>query len=153
MSEFRYGPVELYLVGIEGERPDPATIEAIVELIEGRLVRLLDFLVISKDEDGEVTVTEIEDDSDEYGLGTVELDAVGIAGDEDIEEFAELIPPGSAAALVALELTWARRLAQRLAESGAEVLSHERIPAPVVNALVELAEDELEDDELEEDKA
>jgi hypothetical protein len=147
MTEFRYGPVELYLVRIEGDRPDPATIAAIVELIDGGLVRLLDFILISKDEDGEVEVLEIEDDTDEFGLGEIELDAVGIAGDEDIEEFAELIPPGGAAVLVALELTWARRLAQRLSESGAEVLSHERIPAPVVNALVDAAEVEFDDEE------
>jgi hypothetical protein len=145
MTEFRYGPVELYLVGFEGERPDPGTVAAIAELIEGGLVRLLDFLVISKSEDGEVSVVEIEDDTEAYGFGTIELDAVGIAGDEDIEEFAELIPPGGAAALVALELTWARRLATRLDESGAVILSHERIPAPVVNALVELAEEEEQD--------
>ena len=145
MTEFRYGPVELYVVGFEGDRPDPDTISAIVELIEGGLVRLLDFLVISKDADGEFSVIEIEDDSEEYGFGSVELDAVGIVGDEDVEEFAELIPPGGAAALVALELAWARRLAQRFAESGAIVLSHERIPAPVVNALVDLAEEEAEE--------
>jgi hypothetical protein len=142
MTEFRYGPVELYLVGIERERPDPATIEAIVELVEAGTVRLLDFLIISKDEDGEVTVTEVEDDPDEYGLGTVEMDAAAIVGDEDVEEFAELLEPGSAAALVALELTWARRLSQRFAESGAGILTQEHITAPVVNALVDLSEDE-----------
>lgn len=145
MTEFRHGPVELVLVGFEGDRPDPRTIEAIVELIEGGLVRLLDFVIVSKSDDGEVSVVEIEDDSEAYGFGTVELDAVGIAGDEDVDELAELIPPGGSAALVALELTWARRLAQRVSESGAVILSHERIPAPVVNALVELAEQEEED--------
>jgi hypothetical protein len=145
MTEFRYGPVELYLVGFEGERPDPQTVSAIADLVEGGLVRLLDFLLISKDDDGEITVVEVE--QDDPHLGALELDAVGIAGEEDVAELAELIPPGGAAALVALELTWARRLAQRFTDSGAVVLSHERIPAPVINALVDLAEADLADED------
>lgn len=36
MTEFEYGPVDLHLVGFEGDRPDPGTLEAIGELIEGR---------------------------------------------------------------------------------------------------------------------
>ena len=71
MAEFRYGPVELYLVGFEGDRPSPDT----------------------------------------------------------------------AAALAALELVYARRLADKLASSGGVVLSAERIPAPIVNAVMDLAEE------------
>jgi uncharacterized membrane protein len=142
MTAFRYGPVELYLVGFEGERPDPGVIQALVELLEGGLVRLLDFVIIARSEDGEVTVTEIEDQTEEYGFGSVELEAIGIAGDEDIAEFAELIPPGAAAALVALELSYARTLADRLDASGGVVLRSERIPAPIVNAIVDAVEGE-----------
>lgn len=144
MVEFRYGPVELYLVGFEGDRPDPGVIAALVEQLEGGLVRLLDFVIISKSDDGEITVTEVEDQTQEYGFGDVELAEIGLAGDEDIEELAELIEPGTSAALVTLELLYARQLASRLAASGGVVLSAERIPAPVVNAILDAAE--LEDE-------
>lgn len=144
MVEFRYGPVELYLVGFEGDRPDPGVIAALVEQLEGGLVRLLDFVIISKSDDGEITVTEVEDQTQEYGFGDVELAEIGLAGDEDIEELAELIEPGTSAALVTLELLYARKLASRLAASGGVVLSAERIPAPVVNAILDAAE--LEDE-------
>ena len=50
MAEFRYGPVELYLVGFEGDRPSPDTAAALAELVEGGLVRLLDFVIVSKAE-------------------------------------------------------------------------------------------------------
>ncbi|MCS0499608.1 DUF6325 family protein [Protaetiibacter mangrovi] len=140
MTEFRYGPVELYLVGFEGDRPDPGVVQALVDLLEGGLVRLLDFTIISRGEDGEVTVVEIEDETEEYGFGTIELEAVGIAGDEDIAEFAEHIPPGASAALIALELSYARTLAQKLDASGGVVLRTERIPAPIVNAIVDAVE-------------
>jgi hypothetical protein len=86
MADFEYGPVDLYLVGFEGDRPGPGVLEAIGELIEGGEIRLLDFLVISRHDDGAVFVTEFADVSDEYGFGTVELEAVGLVADEDAKE-------------------------------------------------------------------
>ena len=139
MAQFDYGPVELHLIGFEGDRPDPSVIEALVDLIQAGIVRLLDFTIVSKSEAGEVTVTEIEDETEEYGFGGVELAEIGIAGDEDIAEFATMIAPGTSAALVALELLWARRLAERFASSGSVILRSERIPAPVVNEVLTLA--------------
>lgn len=143
MAEFEYGPVDLYLVGFEGDHPDPATVEAIVELVQGGEVRLLDFLVVSKSNDGDVSFVELEELGDAIVLDEGTLDAAGIVGEEDVADFAEMIPAGTSAALVALELVWAKKLASRFAESGAELLQAERIPAPVVNAvLVEAVEGE-----------
>jgi uncharacterized membrane protein len=141
MTEFAFGPVELYLVGFEGDRPSPGVMSALLDLMDGGLVRLLDFVIVSKSDAGEVTVIEVEGDED-YGFGDVELIATGITGDEDIDELAELIPPGGSAALVALEMAYARTLAERLADSGGVVLRSERIPAPIVNAVLEAAEKE-----------
>ena len=141
MADFEYGPVEMLLIGFEGERPGPSVVEAIADLIEGGLVRLLDLTFVSRSELGEVSTIEIEDVSEEYGFGGVELEAVGLAADEDIAEFAELIPLGTSAAVVVIELVWAKHLASKLAQSNGAVLAFERIPAPVVNAvLAEIAE-------------
>jgi Family of unknown function (DUF6325) len=35
MAGFTYGPVELYLVGFEGDRPNPSVIAALTDLLEG----------------------------------------------------------------------------------------------------------------------
>ncbi|HAQ59948.1 MAG TPA: hypothetical protein DCR63_06035 [Microbacterium sp.] len=137
MVAFAYGPVELYLVGLENERPVPGVVDALAEVLDAGLVRLLDLVLISRDEDGNLTVVEVEDDPDYYGFEGVELAAVGIVGDEDIAELSEIVEPGTSAVLVALELAWARRLSEELSASGGELLSVERIPAPVVNALID----------------
>ena len=142
MADFEYGPVELYLVGFEGDRPDDGTLEAIAELIEGGEIRLIDLLVISRAEDGTVSFTDWEDVSEEYGFGTVELEVVGLVADEDVQELAQGLPPGTSGALLAIELLWAKRLASKFAASGGVVLQTERIPAPVVNAVLAEAEGE-----------
>ena len=139
MAEFRYGPVELFLLGLEDERPDPAFIASLVELVESGIVRILDFVLVSKSESGEVSVDEIEEDSADYGA--LDLVLSGITGDEDIEALGDLVPAGGSAAVVAIELLYARKLADSLASTGGVVLSAERIPAPIVNALVDAIEE------------
>ncbi|HWI31244.1 MAG TPA: DUF6325 family protein [Microbacterium sp.] len=141
MAEFRFGPVELYLIGFEGDRLSPGVVSALTDLVESGVIRLLDLVIVSKGDDGEVTVTEVVDESDEYGFGSVEFHAQGVAGGEDIDEFADLIPPGTSAALIAFELAFARQLVSRFAESGGIVLRAERIPAPIVNAVIDAAEE------------
>ena len=138
MTEFTYGPVELHLVGIQGDRPDPGVVQALGDLLEGGLLRLLDFVIITKSATGEISVVEVDDEGE--GFGGLEPAATGVVGDEDIEEFAEYVEPGSSAALVAFELVYARTLAEKLDTSGAAVLHSERIPAPIVNHALGLAE-------------
>lgn len=141
MSDFDFGPIEMLLVGFAGERPGPGVVEAIADLIGDGLVRLLDLTFISRSSDGEVTVREIDDVSDEYGFGDVVLESRGIAADEDIAEFADDIPLGSSAALLVVELAWAKHLASRLAQSDGAVLSYARVSAPIVNgALAAIAD-------------
>ncbi len=138
MTEFTYGPVELHLVGIEGDRPDPGVVRALGDLLEGGLLRLLDFVIITKSASGEISVVEVDDEGEAFG--GLEPAATGVVGDEDIEEFAEHVESGSSAVLVAFELVYARTLAEKLDASGATVLRSERIPAPVVNIALGLAE-------------
>ena len=134
MTPFTLGPVEFYLISLADSQPAEAVIDELRDVLTTGTVQLLDLVVISKSDAGDVTVTEIEAD--------VDLGAPGLAGDDDIAEFAAVIEPGTTAALVALELTWAKRIAEKLAAAGSEVIGVERIPAPVVNALLESIEDD-----------
>jgi hypothetical protein len=141
MAEFEYGPVDIYVVSFEGSRPDDATLAALGDLMVSDQVRLLDLLIVARGDDGEITVREFEEFRDEFGFTVLELEATGAIGDEDVEELAELIPPGTAGAMMALELLFAKRLASAFAASGGEVLQVERIPASVVNEVFAAAAD------------
>ncbi|GAB3389954.1 hypothetical protein GCM10027568_12940 [Humibacter soli] len=140
MADFRYGPVELLLVGYEAERPDTASLAELANLVEGGQLRVLDIVIISKDESGELTIAEIEDEDNEYDFGA-ELLVAGLISEEDIAGVAELVQPGTSATFVALELAFLRSLAEKVATGGGVVLSDDRIPAPIVNALIDVAEE------------
>lgn len=142
MNDFRFGPAEFYLVGFEGERPDPATFRALTDLIDSGVVRLLDFVLLSKSASGEVEIVELDDDDGDLGLDDFQPIAAGLAGEEDVEALAAALDPGQSAAVVVLELTFARALAQSLAAAGGQVLRSERVPAPVVNAMMDILDQE-----------
>jgi hypothetical protein len=142
MAEFEYGPVDIYLVGFPGERLDDNTLASLGALMVSDAVRLLDLLIVSRGENGELTIREFEEFRDEYGLTVVELEASGIIGDEDVDELGGAIAPGTSGAILALELVFAKQLASNFAAAGGEVLQVERIPAQVVNEVLAAASDE-----------
>lgn len=144
MNDFRFGPAEFYLVGFEGERPDPATFRALTDLIASGTVRLLDFVLLTKSAAGEIEILELDAEEGAFGFGDLEPIAAGLAGEEDVEGLASAVPAGQSAAIVVLELAYARKLAQNLAAAGGQVLRSERVPAPVVKAMMDILDQEGE---------
>lgn len=144
MAEFEYGPAEFMVAQFDTDRPSAGVVQAILDLVESGTVRLLDLVFVERHPDGSVDIIELEQIGDEIGLADVTLDASGIAGDEDVQEIAELLEPGSTGAVLVIEHVWAKTLASRFFESGGVVLHSERIPAPVLNAVAAEAYEELE---------
>lgn len=136
MTDFAYGPVDILLVGFGNAKPHQNLLTALIDTLQTDAVRLIDLVLVSRSEDGSLEVEEIEDVSEVYGLGTVELEASGIASAEDLDALAAQLPAGHSAAVVVLEHTWARRLASALASEEGEVLASERVPAAAVNDLL-----------------
>jgi hypothetical protein len=114
-------------------------LHALAAQIEAGVVRLLDFVIVSRSEAGMLNADEI--DLAEFSLGNLDPLLPGIVAEEDVTALGRQLAPGDAAAIVAFELVWARELAEQLAADGSYVLESTRIPAPVVNALVELADE------------
>lgn len=139
-SQTGFGPVELDVISLDRPTVSPALLHALAKQVDAGVVQLLDLMVVARSEDGE-TIETVEIDPSEFGLGNLEPLAPGLAADEDVLALASQLPPGGAAAVVALELVWARELAAQLAADNSFVVATERIPAPVVNAIVELTAD------------
>lgn len=135
-NDVPYGPVELMVVSLTPGGPSPEVMGALEAQVQAGTVRVLDFVVVAKDALGEVTVTELELDA--IGGAVLDLALPGLTGEEDIALLAESLEGGETAAIVALELVWARDLGARLAAEGSEVIAAERIPSAVVNEIAAL---------------
>lgn len=142
MKEFRFGPVEFYLVGFDGDRPDPSTFGALTDLVSTGVVRVLDFVLVMRTADGDLEILELEEAEEPLTLDGLEPIVSGLASEDDVRALAEVVPPGRSAAVVVLELLFARTLAQAVAQAGGQVLRSERVPAPVVNAVMDILEQE-----------
>jgi len=95
--------------------------------------------MIMKDEDGSVEASELRDaDDSEIGeLRAVERDLAILLAEEDIEEIGETLEPGSAAAVLVWENTWAAPFGSAVRRSGGELLGNGRIPIQAMIAAVE----------------
>ncbi|GII98894.1 hypothetical protein CLV28_2681 [Sediminihabitans luteus] len=138
-AEAGFGPVEFIVVGLPGGGvPDAVTAE-IRRLVEADVVDLLDVAYVSASVDGELTTKELEDLEEYPALAEVGLDMPGLAGEEDLQEVAESLEPGTSALVLVVEHTWSRGFVGAVTASGAAVLQSTRIPADVVNEVAALA--------------
>jgi hypothetical protein len=134
MTTFDYGPIELYAIGFDGDRPGPAVLAAIDDLVAAGTVNVLDLVFARRSPEGELEILELSDTTDDGGVPA--LDLAGLAGEEDILYLAESLEPGSSAAILVVELLWAKAFASALYNAGGAVIAREGIPAPIVNAFL-----------------
>ena len=134
MTTFDYGPIEFYAIGFDGDKPGPGILQAIDDLVATGTINVLDLVFATRSPEGELTVMELSDTTDDGGAPA--LDLAGLAGMEDIEALAEQVPPGTSAAILVVELLWAKAFAAALYDAGGAVIAREGIPAPVVNAFL-----------------
>lgn len=139
MSTETFGPVEVYAFAFPHERVPDRVKAAVVDVIASGAVTLLDLLVIRKANDGAVEIVEAEDLGDQIDITDIEIARPGMAGQEDVDDVAAGLPPGTVAVMLVIEHTWSRGFVGELAASGGIVVAAERIPAEVVNELAALA--------------
>lgn len=132
MTTFDYGPIEFYVIGFTGDRPGPAVLGAIDDLVATGTVNLLDLVFARRSPDGELEILELSDTIDDGGVPALSL--AGLTGEEDIETLASSVPPGASAAIMVVELLWAKAFAGTLYDAGGFVVARQGIPAPLVNA-------------------
>jgi hypothetical protein len=133
------GPVEYLICSFPGNNFNGELAPALAQLIDDKVIRILDLLFLSKDEDG--TVLSFEIDQLEELAPFMELDgeAGGFLLEEDVEHAADALAPNSSAVLIIWEDLWAAPFADALFNSGGVVLEGGRIPRDVIEAAVSAA--------------
>jgi hypothetical protein len=111
--------------------------------MESGTVRVLDLLLVTKDEDGTISVAELRDHDDSLvgELRSLEADLSLMLAVEDVERIGGDLELGSAAAVLVWENTWAAPFASAVRHSGGELLAMGRIPT---QALIAAAEEDRE---------
>lgn len=135
------GPIDYVLVEWPGRQPNGEVAPHLVELVDRGLIRILDLAFIAKGEDGSVAGLELADLGGEVAeLSIFEGAASGLLSDEDIDEAGNALEPGTSAALLIFENTWAAPFASAVRRSGGQLVASGRIPVQAVLAALDAAE-------------
>lgn len=131
------GPIDYLVVEWPGRQPNGEVAPHLIDLVDRGLIRILDLLLIAKGEDGSVEAIEI---GEVPALAEFEGAASGLVDDEDLEEAAGVLEPGTSAALLVYENRWAAPFASAVRRSGGQLVSSGRIPIQAVLAALDAAE-------------
>lgn len=132
-----HGPVDFVLLEFSGNRLTGRAAEELLNLVERGIVHVYDVLIVGKDADGMPYALDLAEAAEEVG-GFAQLHGArsGILADEDLRQAAEVMEPGTLAALIVYENLWAIPFVAAARESGGELIAGGRIPAQdVMDAL------------------
>jgi Family of unknown function (DUF6325) len=102
-------------------------IDELVTLVDAGTIRLVDGIVLIKDDDGDVEATEL---SDLEGLGPLTAIAAELAeflAEDDVANLAAAMDPGSVAGVIVYENLWAAPFAAAARRAGGRLIADGRI--------------------------
>ncbi len=135
------GPIDYLVVEFESDAMTGEAFPLLVDLVEQGIIRVLDLLVLRKEEDGSVVGVELDElDDGSTGLEIFAGASSGLLGHEDLTEAAEAVEPGRTAAVLVYENVWAAPFASALRRGGAQLVASGRIPVQAVLAALDAAD-------------
>ena len=138
------GPVDWIVVEFPGSKFNGEIAPALQDLVQRGTIRVLDLLMLKKDEDGEIEAFELSDmDPGELGeLRAYESQLAMLLSEDDVTAVAAAVEPGSSAAVLVWENLWAAPFASAVRHSGGQLVASGRIPIQALLAALEADDDE-----------
>ena len=136
----KMGPVDYLVVEFPADKADFSgeIASELKKLTDSGVVRVLDMLLITKDADGSFEAAELHetDDSDVGQLREVEADLALLLAEDDVAEIAEVMEPGSVAAVLVWENAFAGPFGSAVRRGG-QLVATGHIPTQALLAALE----------------
>jgi hypothetical protein len=137
-----YGPIDFIALEFKGNKLKGEVFASLLELVEKKILRVIDLVVVFKDENGEVFVREMQDLEEDHLIifDPLEVEVTGMLTEGDIEMVSDELANNTAAAIMLFENLWAVKFKEAIIKADGRLLMQQRIPHEVVlEALVDLA--------------
>jgi hypothetical protein len=115
-------------------------------LVEAGTIRVVDILILVKDDDGTIEAMELSDLDDLGPLEVLEAEMAELLAEEDVVNLAAAMDPGSTAGVLIYENVWAAPFASAARRSGGQLIANGRIPIQAIAAAI-AADEALETEE------
>jgi Family of unknown function (DUF6325) len=112
----------------------------LLALVDSGTIRVIDVLILTKNEDGTVDAMELSDIEELGELQAVEAQLAELLAADDVENLAAAMDPGSTAGVLIWENLWAAPFASAVRHSGGELIANGRIPIQAIIASIEADE-------------
>jgi hypothetical protein len=106
-------------------------------LVEHKIIRVLDLLILHKDADGAIEAVEIDDLDQMDELRTAETQLAELLAEEDVAHLAAAMEPGTTAGVLVWENLWAAPFASAARRAGGQLIATGRIPIQAIIASLE----------------
>jgi uncharacterized protein DUF6325 len=117
-----------------------AMAKELLALVDSGTIRVIDILILTKNEDGSVDAIELSDIEDLGPLQAVEAELAELLAADDVEHLAAAMEPGSTAGVLIWENLWAAPFASAARRSGGQLIANGRIPIQAIIASIEADE-------------
>jgi len=114
--------------------------EELLALVDSGTVRVIDILILTKNEDGTVDARELSDIEELGPLQSVEAQLAELLAADDVVNLAAAMDPGSTAGVLIWENLWAAPFASAARRSGGRLIANGRIPIQAIIASIEADE-------------
>ena len=135
------GPIDFIALEFPGNRFRGDILPDLFELVEKEIIRIIDLVIIRKDQ-GEVTVLELRelDPAHVELFNPLKAEANQMITEIDIAMIAGQLADNSTAGLLLIENLWAKKTQQAMLDANGRAVMFERIPHDVVEeALADIA--------------
>ena len=112
----------------------------LLALVDSGTIRVIDVLILIKNEDGTVEPMEFSDIGELGELQKVETQLAELLAEEDVVHLAAAMEPGSTAGVLIWENLWAAPFASAARRSGGQLIANGRIPIQAIIASIEADE-------------
>jgi len=114
--------------------------EELIKLIDAGTIRLIDVLILVKDENGSVEPMELSELDDLGELQALEAKLAELLAADDVDHLAAAMEPGTVAGVLIWENLWAAPFASAARRSGGQLIANGRIPIQAIIASIEADE-------------
>ena len=136
------GPIDYVVLEWAGDKPVTGEVMTLLlDLVDRGIIRILDLAFLVKAEDGSVAAIDLaEVELNGGSLAEFQGASSGLLGQDDLEEAATALEPGTIAGVLVWENRWAAPVAVAMRRSGGQLVATGRIPIQALLASLDAAE-------------
>lgn len=137
-----HGPIDYLLVQFGDGALGSDTVDAVLDLVDRKVIYLYDVLALRADADGTVSPIDLHAlaPGEIGGIAALAGAQTGLLGDDDLADAGAALDPGALGVLLVYENAWSIPFVGAALRSGGQVIASQRIPAQAVMDALDAAD-------------